>query len=307
MSFLETPRFPDLLARGLTGGPEFKTDVIVVGSGHEQRNRNWQQARLRWDAATAVRTLTEWQSIADHFYAVGGRQYGFRLRDPADQAATTANGLLQPLNSSGDNAGTIGVGYGVPTYQLYKRYTRGALTYDREIRKPASGLVTLYRAASPVTLGASAGNAAINTATGVVTFVADASSNASAVTVGATTQVVLAANPGTLTNGQRLYLSGFAGADATLLNGLSHLINSVSGSGPYTFVLATNTAGKTITLGSGVGSKYPQASEALTWAGTFDVPVRFDVDHLQQTLITRQVSGDYLVQAASIPIVEVRA
>ena len=76
---------------------------------------------------------------------------------------------------------------------------------------------------------------------------------ASAVTVGVTTTVVLAANPGSLAAGGLLRLDGFSGADAALLNGLDHTVNSVSGTGPYTFVLATNTAGKTITLGQGAG------------------------------------------------------
>ena len=76
---------------------------------------------------------------------------------------------------------------------------------------------------------------------------------ASAVTAGATTTVVLAANPGSLAAGGLLRLDGFSGADAALLNGLDHTVNSVSGTGPYTFVLATNTAGKTITLGQGAG------------------------------------------------------
>ena len=76
---------------------------------------------------------------------------------------------------------------------------------------------------------------------------------ASAITAGATTTVVLAANPGTLAAGGLLRLDGFTGADAALLNGLDHTVNSVSGAGPYTFVLATNTAGKTITLGQGAG------------------------------------------------------
>ena len=104
----------------------------------------------------------------------------------------------------------------------------------------------------------------------------------------------------------RLYLSGFTGADAALVNGLSHLINTVTGSGPYTFTLATNTAGETITLGSGVGAKYVQASESLTWAGNFDVPVRFDTDQLSRNVMQMLPSGDFVVQMQDIPLVEIR-
>ena len=34
-------RFPDAVARGATGEPEFSTDIIAVASGFEQRNVNW--------------------------------------------------------------------------------------------------------------------------------------------------------------------------------------------------------------------------------------------------------------------------
>ena len=116
--------------------------------------------------------------------------------------------------------------------------------------------------------------------TGIVTFVADAFSNASSITPGATTQVVLASNLG-LVAGKLLWLDNFAGADAALVNNKAHTINSIAGGGPYTFTLATDTSGKTITIGAGVGRKYPQASDALTWSGQFDVPCRFDTDQMQ--------------------------
>ena len=40
-------RFPDKIAYGATGGPEFATTVVVTGAGHEQRNVNWAEARGR--------------------------------------------------------------------------------------------------------------------------------------------------------------------------------------------------------------------------------------------------------------------
>jgi hypothetical protein len=140
---------------------------------------------------------------------------------------------------------------------------------------------------------------AIDTTTGLVTFVPDATSSATSITAGATTTVVLSTNPGTLVAGQRLYLSGFAGADAALVNNLPHLIDSVSGSGPFTFVLATNTSGATITLGAGLGARYAQVADALTWAGAFDVPCRFDIDQMQVTMSNAAFSS-----WDSIPVVE---
>lgn len=40
MSFHDVS-FPDAIARGATGGPEYSTDVVMVASGFEQRNVNW--------------------------------------------------------------------------------------------------------------------------------------------------------------------------------------------------------------------------------------------------------------------------
>lgn len=273
MAFLETPRFPEDISIWMQGGPMFKTDIVESNAGFEFRNKVWSRAKCQYDISTVLRTVERpsalyAQSIIRNFFrAVGGSFGGFRVKDFSDYK-DEGGGLL----------GTDGLGHGIPAYQMFKNYTVGALTDQRIIQKPVSGQVQLQRGGSPVTLGSGAGNAAIDYTTGIVTFVADASSGATSITVGSTTTVVLTTNPGTLVAGQLLYLSGFAGADAALVNSIAHTINSVAGSGPFTFVLATNTAGKTITLGSGTGKKYPQLTEGLTWTGQFDVPVRFGTD-----------------------------
>ena len=41
MSSFHEIRFPDNIAYGATGGPEFATTVVATGSGHEKRNVNW--------------------------------------------------------------------------------------------------------------------------------------------------------------------------------------------------------------------------------------------------------------------------
>lgn len=289
MAFLDI-RFPDNISYGGIGGPTFSTDVVVINSGFEQRNVNWAASRHSYDVSHAARTQAEIEELIAFFKIAQGRANSFRYKDELDYSATVSNGLL----------GT-GVGTGLPTYQLYKKYTNAAGTNTRKITRPVSGTLSALRGASPITIGAGAGNISIDNSTGIVTFVADASSAASAVTPGATTTVVLSTNPGTLVAGKKLYLSGFTGADAALLNGIAHTINSVSGTGPYTFVLATNTSGKTITLGSGNGYKYPQASDVLTAAFEFDVPARFDIDQLKGTHIAPGIYG-----WDSIPIVEVR-
>lgn len=291
MAFIESPRFPEKIALNASGGPEFSTSVVVVYSGQESRNSNWEYARGRWDVGHRNKSKADFDLVANFFRTCKGRLHSFRFKDHVDYQVAITEGLLE-----------TGIGTGAPSYQMYKKYTSGAQSDVRKISKPVSGTCTFKRGGSTLTVGVGAGNISVDYTTGIVTFVADASSNASSVTPGATTQVVLAANPGTLIAGQKLYLTGFTGADAALLNNLAHTINSVSGAGPYTFTLATNTSGKTITVGSGAGKKYPQATEALTWSGEFDVPARFDTDRLDAEII----GPGPILSWGSIPIVEVR-
>jgi uncharacterized protein (TIGR02217 family) len=304
MAFLETPRLPEIIAQGLTCGPSFSTRVVVLRSGAEQRNANWSRVRWRADAASAVRKLSDFAALEEFFYAVGGRLHGFRVRDYGDYQHDSAGGtpVLIPLDADGYATGAVGYGYGVPVYQLAKRYTAGALSHDRWITKPVSGDVALTRAAVAVTLGASAGNAAVDSTTGRVTFVADQSKSISTHTPGATHVLGLAsAFSPNVSTGQRVYVTGCGGADAALINDQSHEVTNVA---TANVTIALATTGKTIT--GGTAYLYPQASQALAWSGTFDVPCRFDTDQLDRNMITRQVSGDYLVQALTIPLVEVR-
>lgn len=302
MAFLETPRFPERIARNMIGGPEFATEVVVLASGHEARNANWSQARRRYDAAIAVRTLSDFAEVEQHFHAVSGRHHGFRFKDFGDASADSSNGLLRPLHGT-VQVGSAGFGYGVPSYQLVKRYARGTLTHDRDIRKPVAGTVTVRRGGVAVTFGGAAGQIALDTASGIVTFVADATRSINGVTVGAATQLQCdSALPG-IVIGDRIYVTGLSGADAALLNNLSHAVTNIVGN---VYTVSTNTAGKTVTPGAGAVAAYPQADEALDWAGQFDVPVRFDTDRLRRRLLTRDAAGQYLVDCDEIPLVEIR-
>lgn len=294
MTFNES-RFPTGIRPQPRGGPGFSTTIVELSSGHEQRNLNWSQARRRYVIDQRTWTAADWETLLGWFHAHYGAGHGFRMKDWADYQVTYANGLLG-----------AGVGTGLPTYQLGRLYSAGSLAQLRTISKPVAGTVSVKRGGVAVTFGAGAGQISVDTTTGIISFVADATSAANSITVGATTQVVLATNPGTLIAGQKLYLTGFTGADAALVNGIAHTINSVSGSGPYTFTLATNTAGKTITLGSGAGRKYPQTSEALLWSGEFDVPVRFQTDDMQVEILHRYDDGHLAIEWAGLQMIEIR-
>ena len=290
MSFLETPRFPDNVAFGVTGGPGYLTDVVVVNSGDESRNQNWTQARATYEASHAARLPAEYTVLRDFFRAVKGRTHGFRFKDHLDFSVTVSNGVLGS-----------GVGSGVPTYQLGKLYAAGALSETRTISKPVSGTTTIYRNASPATAGAGAGQYALSTITGIVTWVADATQTIASVTIGNPTVINVSSALTGAVGGKKVYLANIVGTAATMLNGIAHTISTVVGTAIT--LSGVNTTG--LTASTGNAYMYPQATDALTWSGEFDVPCRFDTDQMRGTIANKS-GNQFVIDWESIPIVEIR-
>lgn len=286
MSFIESPRFLEKISLGASGGPAFSTEIAATRAGFESRNINWSQARARFDLSHVALTEARKDTLLAFFRMARGAGYGFRFKDWTDFRVAAAEGLLQP-RLDGQETGTLGAGYGVATYQLFKRYGSGSYAADRRIRKPVSGKVALLRAGSPVTLGAGAGQAAVDTTTGVVTFVADQSQAISAHAVGVAHQITLgtAFSPN-VAGGDRVWIEGVTGTAAALLNGRSHVVGSVFGA---VINLTTNT--QSLTASGGTARLYPQPSQALAWSGEFDVPVRFETDEARIAIAARGAAG----------------
>lgn len=123
-------RFPDNIAYGATGGPEFATTVVVTGAGHEQRNVNWADARGRWDVGTGLKTQAQLDALIAFFRARKGKAYGFRFKDWTDFKATGQ------LIGTGNDA--------TSDFQLFKRYPSGSTEETRTISKPVAGTVRIY-------------------------------------------------------------------------------------------------------------------------------------------------------------------
>ena len=126
--FIETPRFPDDISYGSSGGPSFKTWVFEGHSGKEQRGIGWATSKARYDVSHAVKNKTDMDTLRAWFYAMNGRAYGFRFKDWGDYELTDEN---------------IGTGDGVTaTFKIKKTYTVGVNSYIRRIFKPiAAGFV----------------------------------------------------------------------------------------------------------------------------------------------------------------------
>ena len=66
MSFHEI-LFPLDIALKSAGGPERRTDVVVLGSGREERNARWAHARRRYDAGYGIKTFDALSQVVSFF------------------------------------------------------------------------------------------------------------------------------------------------------------------------------------------------------------------------------------------------
>ncbi len=151
MSFDEV-RLPTKIEFGARGGPRFRTEVVVLGSGHEQRNAEWSATRAAWDVAPGIQSAADLDAIIAFWYARQGRLRGFRFKDHTDFSATG-----QVLIAA--------VAGGETSAQLVRGYTNGGQTFSRTVTKPVAGSVQLYLDGTPMA-------SSVDTATGIVSFTA---------------------------------------------------------------------------------------------------------------------------------------
>lgn len=129
MNFAEI-KFPDSVAFGSSGGPEFSTNITVMKNGFEQRNINWDECRLKYNVLNGVKTKEQLNELLAFFRARKGRAIGFRFKDWSDCQAENQ---------------ILGIGDGThQEFQLVKRYVSGDEVYVRKIFKPVSGSLKVY-------------------------------------------------------------------------------------------------------------------------------------------------------------------
>jgi uncharacterized protein (TIGR02217 family) len=142
MAFLETPRFPDEIAAWAIGGRGFQTTVVETYGGDEYRNSAWQIAKGEWDFSDGLRSVDAGhyaglaQKLLRNFFLVSYGQLGaFRFKNFSDYT-DEGQGYFVMLTAT--------------TFQMWKHYVSGALTYDQPIYKPVSATVVVTGGSAPV-------------------------------------------------------------------------------------------------------------------------------------------------------------
>jgi uncharacterized protein (TIGR02217 family) len=169
--------FPLDIALKSAGGPQRRTDVVVLGSGAEERNARWVHSRRRYDAGYGVKTFDALSQVVAFFEERRGRLYGFRWRDRLDHSSAAPDAAVAATDQA------IGTGDGTTaTLQLVKTYGSVYSPYQRPIAKPVPGSVLVAVNGPEVAEGTAY---TPDTTTGVVTFLSGhIPASAAAVTAG---------------------------------------------------------------------------------------------------------------------------
>jgi uncharacterized protein (TIGR02217 family) len=128
----EDVSFPLPLGREVTVEPAFQTAIVTTAGGAEQRNAEWADARLGFDAGPGIRSEGDLHALIAFFRARRGAAVGFRLQDPFDHSSNGMTGVPGPEDQ------LLGEGDGTRTaFPLVKHYGG----QERRITRPVAGSV----------------------------------------------------------------------------------------------------------------------------------------------------------------------
>jgi len=155
-------RFPTSISRDAHGGPERRTDIVVLGSGFEQRNSRWAESRRNYNVGYGVKSLDDLHAVVSFFEERRGQLHGFRFKDPADWQSCPP----QQTPSASDQV--IGTGDGITArFQLKKTYGTVYAPWSRFITKPVGESILLAVAGHARVAGV---DYTVDATTGIVTF-----------------------------------------------------------------------------------------------------------------------------------------
>ena len=162
MSGFHEVRFPLDIALKSQGGPQRRTDVVMLGSGREERNARWARSLHRFDAGYGVKSVAALATVIAFFEERRGMLYGCRFRDRADYKSCAPDSSPGPLDQ------LLGAGNGTASvFQLIKTYGADFAPYQREIAKPVDGSVRIAVSGVEKTAGV---DFDVDVTTGLVTF-----------------------------------------------------------------------------------------------------------------------------------------
>jgi len=141
---IDAVRLPMDIERGVKGGPQFNTSVLMTDGGVTSTNQNWQYPLYRGAVGYGVQTREDLQDVMNFFWARRGRARGFLFRDWQDFL------LVDEVLGTGDGA--------IDDFQIVRTYGDTIAPFVRPITRPiesGTGLPTLQVSIDGVQVGLS--------------------------------------------------------------------------------------------------------------------------------------------------------
>lgn len=274
---------PDQYSYGATFGPRFKTNIVMVNSGKEQRNADWKDALWEIGINYTTKRKEEAQDIENLFLQTQGPLIPFLFNSKKDNQVTVSQGI----------ANSDGVLKGHPNFRLFKTYVYepSFTKYYKRIFKPVPGTVKVYKSGVLQTW-------TVDYLHGTVALPVISAKEITNIT-NATNAVITCPNHG-FTVGTKLFLDNILGM--TQLNQMVVTVQSVTN--VNTFTINVNTLNYSTFIYTALTSYAKQYVDStmnnITWEGMFYLPVRFKEDVITTSYDT------FNALSVSVTLVELR-
>lgn len=154
--------FPTGIGFGSIATSNWNKRRVVTPAGYAQVNQLFDQALMRFDVSSGVKSLDDCHELIRFFNVMQANDAVVLFTDKTDFKSCAPQQVVSATDSH------IGTGDGADvTFQLSKRYSAGGLNYDRRITRPVAGTVKVAVAGVEKTIGS---DFTVNTTTGLVTM-----------------------------------------------------------------------------------------------------------------------------------------
>lgn len=161
-------QFPPEVSRGFVGGPAFRTNVVVMGSGYESRGIRWSSARREYDATHLLKIDDDRDDILAFFHIAEGKAHSFRIKDWTDYKLIQEPLVQQPVGQ---------LTLPATQRQIVQTYSFGLQTYQRIVSKPLASMdhtiLTFEVRDGTMTPLVEGVDYTVDTTTGIITFDVD--------------------------------------------------------------------------------------------------------------------------------------
>lgn len=258
--------FPIDISYGASSSSRWKTDIVMVESGFEKRNANWQDSLLEFNVTHNIKTEEQAIMLKKLYQQMRGPLISFKFKDWTDYTVNLEEGI----------ANEDGKFNGMPNVELWYKYeyTTDFLYYAKKINLIIPDQDCDYFPFACFIDGIQQPQSSyeLDEINGVVKFAPIKQANIVSITK-ESNAIVTTTSPHNFTNIDKIYLDNVVN-----MNFLNKRLFNITVIDSTHFYLNTSTLNAVVQGTNGTASFYRQDNAIFTWQGEFYCNVRFSED-----------------------------